>query len=350
MKLSYYRLQEHLDEGKLARTYIVVGNQDLLRELAIKALSRRGLGGEPTPFSYDPFDGEEADGARIAMSANMLPMLGGRRVVVVKRAQKLLEKSAELTAYLNDPSPQTLLVLELSKTPDKRRKAWKEVEKLATVVECEAPQTRELEQWAAEQAGERGLRLGRDGVRYLVEEFGTDLRRLLGELEKLSLYSGRDKLDLETIATVLGRGKAQSIFKFVEAVGAGHTTKALQQLGRLLEEGEPPLKILALVDRLVGQLRVARELQSESRRGGESLARVLGVPPFAAKSLADAARRFDESQLAQARDVVARTDRVLKSSAIPSRLILESLTIALCARSGGRGGGGTSPLARGGRG
>lgn len=338
MKLSYYKLQEHLDKGKLGPTYVIVGSQDLLRELAIKALFREVLGDEPSPFSYDRFDGEESDGAAIAMSANMLPMLGGRRVIVVKSAQKLLDKSAELSAYLGDPSPQTLLVLELSKAPDKRRKSWKEIEKLATVVTCDAPQARELEEWTAEQAAARGLRIGRDGVRYLVGEFGTDLRRLLGELEKLSLYSGGEKLDLETIATVLGRGRAQSIFKFVDAVGAGHSAKALLQLGRLLEEGEPPLKILALVDRLVGQLRVAREVQSHSsgaagtRRGGESLARVLGVPPFAAKSLSDAARRFDDSQLARALDAVAETDRILKSSAIPARLVLESLTISLCSR------------------
>ena len=174
-------------------------------------------------------------------------------------------------------------------------------------------------------------------------EFGTDLRRLLNELEKLSLYrmsslsslpSGGKNMDLETIATVLGRGKAQSIFKFVDAVGAGNAAQALRQLGRLLEEGEPPLKILALVDRLFGQLRVTREVQAGSSggRGGANLARILGVPPYAVKGLSEAARRFDRAGLANALRRLSETDRILKSSALPARLVLESLTISLCAR------------------
>jgi DNA polymerase-3 subunit delta len=338
MKLSYYKLREHLDKGKLQPVYVISGTQDLLRELAVDTLAESALGGEKTPFNYERFDGEEADGAHVAMAANLLPMLGGCRVVCVKRAQKLLEKSEELQAYIGDPSPSTVLVLELSKTPDKRRKAWKQVEKTTTVVSCDAPKSVELEEWVSEQAFQRELPLDRDAVRYLVAEFGTDLRRLLTELEKLSLFSlslpsGGNKMDLETIATVLGRGKAQSIFKFVDAVGAGNSSQALLQLGRLLEEGEPPLKILALVDRLLGQLRVARELQDASSggRGGANLARVLGVPPYAVKSLSEAARRFDRRDLANALRTLAETDRILKSSALPARLVLESLTIALCA-------------------
>ena len=337
MKLSYYTLQQHLDNGELDPVYVVVGSQDLLRELAVNALTESALGGEATVFNFERFDGEESDGAQVAMSANLLPMLGGRRVVSVKRAQKLLEKSQELQAYIGDPSPSTILVLELSKTPDKRRKAWKEVEKSTTVVSCDAPKSVELEEWVLEKAFACDLPLGRDGVRYLVAEFGTDLRRLLNELEKLSLYSlhgGGKKMDLETIATVLGRGKAQSIFKFVDAVGSGNSAQALRQLGRLLEEGEPPLKILALVDRLFGQLRVTKEIQASPGRGGANLARVLGVPPYAAKSLSEAARRFDRAGLANALRALAATDRILKSSALPARLVLESLTISLSARGG----------------
>lgn len=329
MKLSYYKLQEHLDKGKLAPVYVVTGEQDLLRELAVGLLQNHALAGEANPFVYERFDGEETDAASVAMSANLLPMLGGQRVVVVKRAQKLLEKAEELVAYIDDPSPRTVLVLELSKTPDKRRKAWKELEKKTSIVTCDTPKAAELEDWVSEQAQASKMRLGRDGVRYLIAEFGSDLRRLLGELEKLSLYAGEEKLDLETIAAVLGRGKAQNIFRFVDAVGAGDSKKALRQLGRLLDEGEPPLIILSLVDRLVGQLRVAHELRSSGRRG-ESLGKVLGVPPYAVKSISDAARRFDRQELDRAMRSLADTDRILKSSSVPARLVLETLVISLC--------------------
>jgi len=335
VKLSYHKLRAHLGRGELAPVYVVAGEQDLLRELAVGEIVEHGLGAEATPFNFERFDGEVAEAESVVLSANQLPMLGGGHVVVVRRAQKLLEKAGVLVDYLDDPSPRTVLVLELSKTPDKRRKTWKALEKKTQVVSCETPPTSELEDWVEEQVKARKLRLDIPAIKYLVAEFGGDLRRLLNEIEKLSLYAGEEKLDLETIATLLGRGKAQSIFKFVDAVGAGQAAKALRQLGRLLEEGEPPLRILALVDRLVGQLRVAHELQSARQRGGGgSLARVLGVPPYAAKSLGDAARRFDGASLERALRSLSETDRTLKSSAVPARLLLESLVISLCGGGG----------------
>jgi len=336
LKLSCYDLPAHLADHEASPLFVLTGDQELLRELAVQDLLLAVVGSEPSPFNCERFEGREADGERVVMAANMLPLLGGRRLVLVKRASKLVDKSEALAAYVLNPSPQTLLVLDLEKKPDARRKAWKELSKRATVVTCDAPSAGELEGWVAEQASARNLKLGRDSVAYLISEFGSDLRRLANELEKLSLYAGKERLDLETVATVLGRGKAQSIFKFVDAVAAGDATAALRQLGRLMEEGEPALRILALLDRLVGQLRVAREIRGARGGGrGASLASVLRMPPHAARRLADSAGRFDARSLARAVRSVAETDRILKSSRLPDRVVLEALVISLCA-SGAR--------------
>ncbi len=193
----------------------------------------------------------------------------------------------------------------------------------------------ELEEWVSDEARTRGLKLGREDVRYLVAEMGSDLRRLLNELEKLSLYAAGERLDPETLASVLGRGKAQSIFKFIDAVAVGNAASALRQLGRLLEEGEPPLRILALLDRLVGQLRIARQAQGSEGRN-VNLASLLGVPPSAARGLAQGARRLDDAFLRRAVTAVADTDRLLKSSRLPGRVVLESLVITLARRENAR--------------
>ncbi len=335
MKLSFYKLGAHLESGELAPAYVVTGDQDLLRDYAVRDLIDAIVGTEPSPFHLERLDGENADGPEIVALANMMPMMGGRRALVVKRATRLVEKDEALVKYLDDPAPFTVLVLDLSKKPDQRRKAWKSVEKHVTVVVCEAPKPLELEKWVSEQAGARRLKLGQDGIRYFVAEFGDDMRRLSNELEKLSLYALGDRLDLETIATVLGRGRAQSIFKFVDAVGAGETASALRQLSRLMEEGEPALRILALLDRLVGQLRIATEARADGNKS-QSLASLLGIPPYAAKSVAENARRFDSISLGRAVHSLSEADRILKSSRLPDRLVLESLVISLCrGKSGG---------------
>ena len=303
-KLAYSQLDKHLATGKLAAAYILNGDQDLLRELALEKISKVALGDSAEDFNLERFDGEKTTPDSLVMAANTLPLLdltgvtGWRRVLMVKRAKRLVEgtQAELLIGYLKNPSPQTVLVMELEASPDGRRKAWKEIVKNATVVQCDSLKDWQVGDWIAEQTRNRGLALGQEEVRYLAGEFGSDLRRQLSELEKISLYAGKEKLGVEELGVLLGRGKAQSIFRFTDAFASRQPAVALKQLGRLLEEGEPALRILALLDRVLGQLLVAKELGSRPGRGRE-LTQVLRIPPQAAENIARWSDRFEEEDL-----------------------------------------------------
>jgi DNA polymerase-3 subunit delta len=134
------------------------------------------------------------------------------------------------------------------------------------------------------------------------------------------------------LAGLLGRGKAQSIFKFTEAVAERKASVALKQLGRLLEEGQSPLPILALLDRTVGQLLIAKELRGARRRSSDA-ASLLGVPSWVVQRLMRQSDDFDERELERALHAIAGVDRALKTTGVPPRLLLESLVISLCGGS-----------------
>ena len=333
-KLAYSQLDKHLATGKLAAAYILNGDQDLLRELALEKIRDAALGDTGDDFNLERFDGETSTPESLVMAANTLPLLGltgGRRVLIVKRAKRLVEgaQAESLIGYLKNPSPQTVLVMELEASPDGRRKAWKEIAKSATVVQCDPLKDWQVGDWVAEQARNRGLALGPEEVRYLVGEFGSDLRRQLGELEKISLYAGKEKLGVEELGVLLGRGKAQSIFRFTDAFASRQPAVALKQLGRLLEEGEPALRILALLDRVLGQLLVAKELGSRPGRGRQ-LTQVLRIPPQAAENIGRWSERFEDEDLMEAVRGLARCDRQLKTSGMPASLILEGFVLSVC--------------------
>jgi DNA polymerase-3 subunit delta len=338
-KLTYSQLDKHLATGNLAAAYILHGDQDLLREIALDKIRQAALGESANEFNLERFDGERSTPDSLVMAANTLPLLGltgGRRVLIVKRAKRLVEgeEAEPLIAYLKDPSPQTVLVMELEASPDGRRKAWKEIANHATLVECALLKEWQIGEWIAEQASHLGVSLGREEVRYLVGEFGSDLRRQLGELEKISLYAGREKLSVEELGALLGRGKAQSIFRFTDAFASRQTSVALKQLGRLLEEGEPPLRVLALLDRVLGQLLVAKELRGRGGRA-QRLAQVLRIPPRAAENIARWSEAFDDEDLLDAVRGLARCDRQLKTSGMPASLILEGFVLSVCGTGGG---------------
>ena len=333
-KLAYSQLDKHLATGNPAAAYILNGDQDLLREIALEKIRQVALGDSANDFNLERFDGEKLTADSLVMAANTLPLwglTGGRRVLIVKRAKRLVEgeEAEPLIGYLKNPSPQTVLVMELEASPDGRRKAWKEIANLATIVQCDPLKDWQMEEWIAEQASNLGVTLGGEEVRYLAGEYGSDLRRQLGELEKISLYAGREKLGVEELGALLGRGKAQSIFRFTDAFASRQTSVALKQLGRLLEEGEPALRILALLDRVLGQLLVAKELRSRGGRARE-LTQLLGIPPPAAENIARWSDAFDEEDLLEAVRGLARCDRQLKTSGMPASLILEGFVLSVC--------------------
>jgi DNA polymerase-3 subunit delta len=332
VKLSYASLKEHLEGEALAPAYVITGNQDLLCELASKDIQDAVLGEEDPSFNLDKFDGEAVSAHEVVESCNIFPLLAERRLVRVRRASKLTREAdaTALSEYLDSPSPQTTLLLELEKPPDARRKTWKNIEKKAVVVQCEPLKDREVESWIADRAKRLRLKLGREEIRYMVAEFGSDLRRQLNELEKITLYAAGGKPGVEELAVVLGRGKAQSIFQFTEALANRDTKTSLKQLGRLLEEGQSPLPILALIDRTVVQLLAAKEL--EGKRRPANAASLLGAPPWKVERILQQSSRFTEKQLLKALDDIHRCDLSLKSTGVPARLLLEGLVIALSKR------------------
>jgi DNA polymerase-3 subunit delta len=329
-EIAYSGLADHLESGDFAPVYVLVGDQDLLREFAGREILETALGDGDPSFNLDKLDGETAGSDEIISVCNMFPMMAGRRVVLVRRAARMAQDEA-LADYVTSPAPQTTLVLDLEKSPDARRKAWKKMSAEALIVRCQPLKERELEIWVGGEARRRKLGLGREEIRYLASEFGSDLRRLLNELDKISLYAGKQKLTVDDLGPILGRGRAQSVFNFTEAVANRDGSLALKQLGRLLEEGESPLPILALIDRTVGQLLVAKELR-QNRSKPANAARLLGVPHWKVDRVLGQSERFSTEELMRALDGLAQCDRALKTTGVRPRLLLESLVTSMLSR------------------
>ena len=157
MKLSPTKLSDRLAKGSVDPVYVVTGEQDLLRELSLERIQSAAVGTQTNAFNLERFDGEEADVERVIDGANMMPMMGGRRCILVRRALRYIEnpraRSADVKkgsapefflGYAENPSPHSVLVLELQKKPDGRREAWKQLEKLVVVVQCDPPKSPEV--------------------------------------------------------------------------------------------------------------------------------------------------------------------------------------------------------------
>jgi DNA polymerase III delta subunit len=179
-----------------------------------------------------------------------------------------------------------------------------------------------------------------DAVADLIVEVGQDLRRLIGELDKLEAWgAGREgPLTAEDVHTVLGRGLGRPLYLLADAAAGRDLPASLEQLGELLEGGEEGIKILYALHRSLRQVRGASALRGARVPRAEIGARLL--PPnmqFKLDKLLDASRRWSEADLRRAFVALERADRRMKSGADPATTLVTTL-VASC-----RGEAATSP-------
>src|SRR5205814_489571 len=125
-----------------------------------------------------------------------------------------------------------------------------------------------VENVLAQVVGEHGKRLAPAARELVLRRAGTDVGVLSSELEKLCLAVGeRDVISAEDVrGSVLDLAESW-IFDFTAALGAGQIGPALTLLRGLLEQGEPALRLLAMLAREVRLLLIARECLDTSLRG-----------------------------------------------------------------------------------
>jgi DNA polymerase-3 subunit delta len=86
--MSHVQLESALKQQRPGSLYLVVGEEDLLRDSALGVIKRATIGSEGNEFNYELFYGDDAHGIDIRNSVAAVPVFAERRLVVVKAAEK----------------------------------------------------------------------------------------------------------------------------------------------------------------------------------------------------------------------------------------------------------------------
>lgn len=334
--------------------HAVVGEDSYLAEAALQQLLDQAIGAERQE-GLQVFHGDESRWADVLAATRTGSLFTPRRAIVVRRAELFAEdrgrkddeggESREgdeparrgkrtapehpLVSYLDDPSPDATLVLVATK-PDKRRRPWKAVLARVEVHDASPRRGRALRGYVEQEIRRRGLRFSREAFDRLLEEVGQDLRRLMGEVEKLELWAGPREITGEDVAAVLGRGLGQPLYLLSDAFAARDLPRALEHLERLLGDGEAGVLVLAALHRSLRQVRGAKALLAARVPKPEIGARLL--PPnmqFKLDALVDAARRWSDPDLVRALELLGETDRAVKRGAAAD-VALTRAVVATC--------------------
>ena len=251
-----------------APVYLLAGEEFLASE----ALDKLRAEVSSDPLSEIAFTADAAP-AELVEALSTSSLLGGRRLVVVRGAQDLKKDHAEaLTAYLESPSPDSVLVLVASG----RTKLDAAVKKHGAVVPLEAPKGRRLAAWIRERARSHNLKVDDRAGWALIDSCGTELRDLDGALSQLaSSAAPGGRVGVAEVRRMFPRLADQRVFAFTDAVGDRRLELAMGSLRRLLEQGDEPL---VLFGSLVAHVRRLLRARRYADQGAAAVGDALGLP------------------------------------------------------------------------
>src|SRR5438477_325565 len=112
--LTFDALLRSLKQGVADPVYYLHGDEDVLKDEAVRALVERAVDPAVRDFNLDQRSAPELDAEAFHALVNTPPMLAATRAVVVRGLEQLKKTAKvrqELLRYLESPNPTTLLVL-----------------------------------------------------------------------------------------------------------------------------------------------------------------------------------------------------------------------------------------------
>lgn len=331
---------------------LFLGPEAYRRGLCRKALLARVLAPEEREDGFTRHDLDEVSLIDVLDDARSMSLFARNRLIWAAGAESVLPRgrtassddleqagAQALAAYLQDPTPGTVLVFDARKwdfegeDKDKVARLRKFFAAVPATVEFARLSHQESREFARREAAAKGLTLGAAELDLIVDATAGDPRRLAAEIEKLALLAANrpEPVTAAEIAALVPNAQETTIFKLVDALAARDRAASMALLDTLFRAGEYLPLALTFLSGVFRLALAAKEQNLRSAQDVQSYFQRLGVPMWRsrAEQVALAAARFEKPRLEEAIQLVFRADRDLKGARAGDRIVLEDFLLRL---------------------
>ncbi len=257
---NYDAIMSEIKAGRFKPVYVLMGEEPYFIDKLEEAIVQYALSEEDKVFCHNVMYGTDVLARDVINAARTFPM-GERQVVVARRANEIRDID-ELTFYLSNPQPSTVLVLENKVGKfDGRKKFMTLAKKIGVVYEAKRVNESQLPAYISSYLKEKGYTIDAKSVGIIAESIGSDLVRLYGEMDKLIGAMGEKNREVtpDVVEQHIGISKDFNIFEFQNALITKNATKAYQ-IAKYFDDNQkqnPIQKILPTLFKTFSQLMTA---------------------------------------------------------------------------------------------
>jgi DNA polymerase-3 subunit delta len=221
-------------KGKVfAPVYFLCGEEAYFIDALCDLMEQYALNDMEKAFNQSVLYGKDLNSRLILETCGRLPMMAERQLVIIKEAQALSlkeEEEKQYLAYLKKPVKSTVLVFAWKHgTPDGRKLFGKEMKKNAVYFESKPLYENMIAPWVKSWLSKKKYKIDEQAAELLVESTGTDISKVVNELEKLIINKQAGAtITLDDIEKGVGISKEFNVFELSNALAAKNRTKAYQ--------------------------------------------------------------------------------------------------------------------------
>lgn len=328
--ISVEAAAESLKERKFAKIYLFYGEEDFLIDELSDLLVAQAVETSTRGFNLDVVSGTELDAKAIASLVLAYPMMGDRRVVIVRSFDKLPNKEL-LTGVFERPVESTILALCCAAKLDFRLKVNKTLRSQAVVVNCAPLYDNQIAPWIAQRIRKLGKRASPEACQAMQGYVSRSLREIQNEIDKLFIYVGeKSEITVDDVNQVVGMSKLWNVYELQRTVGLRDTARSLEIGQRMMEAGESPIYAIVALTKYFQKLWLLPELASRYR-SEEELAGALGAPKFFLNEYRTASVRFTPADVERCFGLLRDADLSMKTSSPDPSALMTSLLYAITA-------------------
>jgi len=316
---SYEQILTDLRKKAYSPVYFLMGEEPYYIDYLSDFIQNNVLNETEKEFDQTILYGKDVDINIVINAAKRYPMMSPNQVLIVKEAQ-LIKDWDNLVHYLSNPLKSTILVFCYKYgTPDKRKKWFQDLQKTAIIYESAKLRDYEIEAWISKYCKSKNVGIEDKAVAMLKDFLGTDLSKLVNELDKLVLTKPADmqRITPDLVEKNIGISKDYNVFELQAALISRDVLKANRIIQYFSEnkKANPMVLVLAQLFKFFSELMLYHYLPDKSQG---AVASELKINPYFVKDYQKASHVFGAWKTMNIISYIRETDARYKGIDNPS--------------------------------
>ena len=234
--MTYQEIVQQIASRKFKPVYLLQGEEPFFIDELAAQFEEKVLTESEKAFNFTVFYGKDANHQAVVDTARRYPMMSEYQLVILREAQEM-EELEKLSTYVEKPTPTTILVIcHKRKKIDARTTAGKTITQNSAAFESQKLKDYKVPDWIMDYLKDKKLKIKPDSATMLAEYLGTDLSRIVNELEKLSINVPEGAyISAEHIEKYIGISKEFNVFELTRALSTHDVSKCNRIVSHLTE-------------------------------------------------------------------------------------------------------------------